>query len=357
MRVRRRRILALLLALVAVMCSGGCATRDVYVVRESRALRESDPAPFRVAVSSAVALDRTVAAMSGKGSLPLSFSIDDLSSELTANLEAMNAATSVFVVDGEMALDEADEQNADLLVKPRLTEFDFGHVQAADAAWLGGLLWITTWFGGLLVEDSVYDARMRVEWDLFNPHTAQRIATLSTASDDVRLSFLDRNRFFSLGTLESLLVPPVFTIDDVTTTSDSLTRRAVTHVAAQLARYLKDDLGGDERELLGQCRISSPRNGSVVGRSVRLRGAIVGRDLITEVAIFVNEESHPLLHLDSRTLPPRSAQQIGSLYEVMLPDRSIDLRDGTNHIVIEYVVSGRRTSRTLRLIAGEGETS
>lgn len=343
---------------IAAVGVGGCASSGSgRLAHDARQLRDLDPAPYRVAIARAEVSDRLASRMGGgNGSLPLALSANSISKALARDLRRLDAATEIVELEEGDDLALADAARADLLLRPRVTDFDLGYDGVTDNAWLSGLLWITTWIGGLVIADTDYDARLRIEWDVVNPHTERRVATVSSMSDATSLAFLDRHDFISWGTLSSVIVPPFLTGDDVEATSETLSHYALGQVAARCTAFLKSGLDGDERELLGRCRIESPRNGERVAETVSLRGAIVARDLVTEVAVFVNDDPEPRVWLDSNRLPSRAQQQIGSLFEVPLSDVRLRLGSGENHVAIEFVVAGRRSSRTIRLVRPATET-
>lgn len=341
--------------LLALLPCVACATGDgMFYTAEGRHLRDTERAPFRVAVTPVAVRDAVMPSMQGEGeSLPLAVSLDELQQLLVADLRALNAATQVFAVAGAdaTAAVRAAEGRADLVLRPRLTQCKLQHVGTSGNWLLSSVLWITTWVGGLAIDDSEYEARLQIEWDVINPYTEQRIATLSTVSGQADLTYLDRHSLLSLRTLQTVVLPPFLTFDSETGSSAALTERATSRIAAGLTSYLKGELGGDERDLIGRCRIENPRNGATVGTELRLEGTITAARLINKVSVWLNGSEQPVATLTDADLRP-DRQAIGSLFEVRLPNAAIGLRPGRNEVVIEFEVDRRLTSRTLEVFNG-----
>ncbi|MEZ5964395.1 MAG: hypothetical protein R3F56_11165 [Planctomycetota bacterium] len=326
-----------------VAASTACATGShLDRLPDARELRASEPAPFLVAIGP-LRLDEAVDRDAATGPL----SADSLQETLVADLRDLRAASSIAAVVGD-DLAAANAIEADLLLRPRLATLQFDYRGSTTEGLLSSLLWITTWVGGLFVPDSEYEARLRVDWDVVNPHNGQVITSLAGSSRSHRLDFFDRNPLLSLGCLQTLLIPPVFTSDDADRTKATLSALAIGHAASEVTRFLKAGLAGEERELLGQLRLDAPHNGEVVASGHPLRGALLAHEQIVELALLVNGE--PLVELDAATLPTPSRQQVGTrTYRVPLPETPLPLRPGRNLVVIEYVTGGRRSSRTLSL--------
>lgn len=322
----------------------GCATGD-FVDRNAATsdLRAASPAPFRVAVAPLqVVPELDLAKATALGG---ELTAQRLHDALLADLRTLRAASVVTAVGGD-DLAEAEAAGADLLLRPKLVGADFQFQGGSTDGLLSSLLWLTTWVGGLFIADSDYLAGLEIDWQIVNPHNGQAIADLGGTVRTVRLGFFDRNDVASLGTLQSLLIPPPLTADGDAATARSLTAAAVAHAAGELTGYLKSGLAGDERELLGELRVEAPVNGGVVADAFTLRGALVAHELIGELAVLVDDTV--AVELDATGLPPRSQQQVGArTFRVPLPELQLTAHPGANRIVVEYVAGGRRSSRTI----------
>jgi hypothetical protein len=337
--VLRRVAAAICLATFA----SACAVRSPILRTDGAVvLRERNPAPYRLAVAPL---------RLATGVAPLPLSVEFLRDRLVADLRVVRAASTVVTV-GNADLAEADTAGADLLVRPLVTAARFEHVGTTPNALLSSLLWVTTWVGGLLVEDTDYHARLQVDWEIVNPHTGQVVDRFVGGAAAVRLAFLDRHAFWSGGTLLSLVVPPFLSGDDRTRTDATLCDLAVAKAATDFAAYLKDGLGGVERELLGIVRLEHPHDGRVPVGRCRPRGRVLARDLVAELHVRWNGRT--VAELSGDGLPPRSAQQLGpDAYAIDLPDLDLAVGAGTHELSIEFTVAGRRSSRTFVVVAEE----
>ncbi|MCR9244879.1 MAG: hypothetical protein NXI31_07595 [bacterium] len=319
-----------------------CATGSpVDRLPETRDLRSAEPAPFRIAVTP---LDvREGITLASAGQAEVAWDRERVRATLVEDLEELRAASVIEAVDGD-----GFDAGADLVLRPRLSGAEFAYLGSTSDGWLSSLLWITTWVGGLFVADSDYEAGVQIDWEVVNPHSGQTIANLAGNPRSMRLGFFDRNDLWSLGTLQSLVVPPVFTVDDGDRTTQTLFALGVAHSAGEMTRFLKTGMNGEERELVGELRLEFPRNGGRVAATCRMRGAVLAHGLVTELAMFLNGETVALLGPDE--LPPRSRQQVGArTFRVELPDAEIALAAGRNQVSVEFVTGGRRTSRTVVL--------
>lgn len=327
--------------LLLAACAG---THPLDRLPETRALRAVSPAPFHVVVAP-LRIGPGTDLASGAFGAPLTDA--DLLETLLANLRALRAASLVTPVPSA-DLATANEHGADLLLLPTLSALRFEYEGGTAEGLLSSLLWATTWIGGLFVADARYEARLCIDWEIVNPHNGQTVTSLSGSTTSHRLAFVDRNPLFSLGGLQSLFIPPIFTSDDRPRTAALLTDIALAHSAIELTAFLKNGFGGDERELLGELRLESPRNGETIRPGTTLRGALVTGDLVTELRMSVDDAA--VAELGASFLPPRSRQQVGATtYRVPLPDVALPIRAGENRIQLEFVAGGRRHSRTLVL--------
>jgi hypothetical protein len=261
-----------------------------------------DPEPYRIAVAPIV-LSAPVGA-TDEESLYLATK-EDWSEYFVDSLRKMNVATEVTLVPAEVAAKgtQADIQFAygegyDLLLRPRLVRANFNYENLSNSAFLSGALWLFTWVGGFFPNDSEYKSDMVVECDAWNACAQLPIQKASAkANDRISLSYFDRNTFFSLGTLESLVVPPFWTHDGIHETSAALTDQGTMQVAADLKRQIRD-LAAKAREKGSTdfpiVEFAKPTNGSTVAGNVTdLEGRVVspGRG-IDRVEVFVNRKLH-----------------------------------------------------------------
>ncbi|MFK7740380.1 MAG: hypothetical protein AB8H80_08645 [Planctomycetota bacterium] len=139
-----------------------------------------------------------------------------------------------------------------------------------------GGLWLVTWVGGLLVEDSAYRVAMNASCTFANSEDNR--AERSITGDVVELSFFDRNDLVSWPGLQSLVLPPFWTSDQTETTIDALKRSAMRIAARKIANDLK--VGFDERyqnqlrcavEMVQPARNKSEVTGVSMPLDVRIR--------------------------------------------------------------------------------------
>lgn len=311
---------------IHLLVLGGCASAG----HDAEAMRERPPVPFRIAVA-AVEADAEVLATLGGASIGIPFAYDmpSLQMRLVDALRSFDTATAVV-----MAQDLSDPYIADLELRPRLrrASFRYSGTSTGDAL-LSSLLWITTWAGGLFVSDCDYQAHLDVEWEIVNPAEDRIIDVVSSRTDHERLAFLDRNSFFELGTLQTLLIPPAFTSDSESDISAELSSRAADRVAATIARYLKSDMAGNQRDLIGELRLDSPRNHSVfTSHTAPLRGRVAAGALIRRLSIVLNGATEPILDLGPEDLPSPSRQAFGSQFQIQLPTFDLPLTPGLNEL-------------------------
>lgn len=350
---RRRSNLAFAWLLTAAACASPSGLSDV---EEAKAIRDAEPIPFRIGVAPVTTAPSAIT----EGELRFAFDESDLRSRLCNDFAALRTASEVVAI-----TDEVDIEDLDLVLRPHVRAALLAYDDATQGAWLSSILWITTWFGGLWIEDSSCQSRLQLDWEVVNPReerSGRVLDSLRCSSEQSELAFLERNSFFSWQTLQSLIIPPAFTSDSDVTTASALSRRAVDSVAASVARYLKGGLGGDGRDLLGELRLDHPRNGSRVAAStIELSGRLAAGGLIRELAIYAHDANEPLLLMSGDALPPPSDQQNGSLFQLDISNVEVPLQPGANHIRLYFRFGGANdyreisTSRTVLVHRLEGE--
>ena len=318
----------------------GCASGDFYsrldVAKEVRAL---EPAPYRVALAPPTLGEEV------SGAALQALDRDTLQQELREGLERLGCASDLVCLDSADVA-AADEARADILLCPRLTAVRFGHEGATAQGLLSTMLWAVTWIGGLFVPDNAYIAGVQIDWRLVNPHNGQPVATLPGRMRSCRLAFTDRNPWVSWGTIQSVVLPPVFTSDDPRALEESLAAAGLAFAAVDASAYLKSGLAGEERELLGELRIESPRNGATLKSDTKLRAELVAHEALSELVLVVGEEVVSRQTVED--LPSRGQQQVGArTFQVALPEIQLRPADGDVRVVVEFVAGGRRSSRTL----------
>jgi len=349
----RRRFAPLFLftPFLSVLVGVGCRSVDpAFYDSEDRPLEELPPALYSVAIAplelSGANLDN-----SGDGKFRYPLAPEELQQQLVADLERLGAASAVYPV-GTSDLVEAVSLRSDLLVRPRLRRAaQFERVGTSKRGFTSGLFWFTTWIGSFWVQDTTYDAGLAVDFDIVNPHDTQRIDSFTASSEMADLTFWDRNDFLSLGTLQSIVLPPFWTSANGERTNTRLSELANARLAGRLTRYLKEELSSTERDFLGEVRLESPVNGAQVGAVAPLKGKVIAPQQITEIAVYLNDELTPAYELTGGALPPIADQRLGNVYQVFFDER-IPLDPGKNLIAIELGIAGRLTSRTLVVYNG-----
>jgi hypothetical protein len=162
---------------------------------------------------------------------------------LAQDLIRLGAATDVVLADDAKG---ALERNADFYIKPDVLRSVRFTADGISDNWLGcGALFLTTWIGGLLVNDYRYDSNLQLSYEMFKPANASELRIdrgETRTSGLIDLAFLDRNDFFSWPTAQSLVLFPFWTSDDEEGTRAALTAAAVRATAEDLATYLQRDM-------------------------------------------------------------------------------------------------------------------
>jgi hypothetical protein len=323
-----------------------------------------DPEPYRIAVAP-VEVSQFVGPQDDSA-LHLAKK-EDLSKRLVDALKKMNVASEVVLTparneggasDADLAF--ATDGKYDLLLRPRLVRANFTYDSPSSSAFLSGTLWFLTWIGGFFVSDSDYKADLMLECEAWNPCTSQIITNTRASSDEkTSLSYFERNDFFSLGTLESLVVPPFWTHDGTEIASESLTDHGTLQMAADFKRRLRDLAAAAVTTSpmeFPEIEVSSPQNGSAVKRgAVDLNLRITSPRLaIAHVSIFINDKllrdlvpNDGLADYSKQRQPDGRMRCEVSLKELALPSES------TNVIRI-LVVSHGDTAKAARSLVVYG---
>lgn len=304
--------------------AAACATGE-----NSSALRQLPPAPFVVAVE-------TVAPAATKEGMGFAATSAEMQSMLAEELRALDASSRVLQA-GEPGAKEAD---LSVRVVPQ-GSIDFEHAGTANFLGAGGL-WLITWFGGLLVPDSTYTVRMQGTCTFKPAGGSEKTKLLKLTSDEVDLSFFERNDLFSFPGLQSLVLPPFWTSDQSTKTCQSLSRSSMRLAARQIATELKQnfELRAD-RDLDCSLRAENLTNGQQVDKP-SLDIVVVAkwstREPVDTVSVSVNDAEW--VALTKGAVAGNSAKFEGVLQ---------NLRTGDENWIRIQAVGANTYKRTLRL--------
>lgn len=345
-------------ALFGIALLSACSsTAPVLDLPGARSMVAKPPAPFRIAIAAPSATAQATADLESGSAIPFTIPLPALHESLAADLRLLATATEVITIErfdtegagqaaGTPDVDAAFSAQADLLLRPRLTSVQLAHLGGTSQGLLSSLLWFTTWAGGLFVPDNEYQAAIAVEWEVVNPHDGRTLDVLATHSGRQTLSFADRNDALSLSTLQSLVVPPVWTSDDAASTAATLSRSAVAQVAFEVARYVKSGMDGGERQMVGELRIDSPANGAHTEAAVtHLSGRVIAPQPIDSLGVYCGRTR--IVNLDTDSLPTRAQQEMGALFQVPVTDLEVPLEPGPNLIRVVLGIAGHTTTRTL----------
>jgi hypothetical protein len=234
--------------LVAIGC-GACSTTERSEVDE---LRSRPPAPMIVFVD----WEPVGGAVVHVAEEPFPTTKERMAALLAHELRALDACSRVVTAGSPATLEP------DLRLTFQPTRIDCDHAGTASALAAGGL-WLVTWIGGLLVEDSTYTVQMQAQCT-YQVASGSSFTT-PVNGDSVDLSFFERNDFFSGPTLQSLVLPPFWTSDDADKTSECLSREAVRIAARQIATLLKNDVEARGLpEWKCSVTVTQPANGEAV---------------------------------------------------------------------------------------------
>lgn len=273
------------LILVAAASLTGCATNG-----ETSVLRDLPPAQYTLLVDwpdgdgAKVAVrfggeERTVAAA-------------EFGEMLAQELRLLNASSRV------VTRNDRGDTRADLtVILTPSSAIELSHVGTTNFVAAGGL-WLITWFGGLLVDDSTYQINMQANcrFAIDADVGVDRTVTGAEAS----LSFFERNDLVSWPGLQSLILPPFWTTDQQDTTCAALERESVRIAAQQIARELKADFEESTRaDLHCSVKLLQPvQNGlPVSGTSMPIKLQVDARDKVSRVTASVNGQKPVVLDL------------------------------------------------------------
>jgi hypothetical protein len=331
-------------AQAAWICLLGCSSQDPALYDSGGApLAASEPVAYRLAVAP-VEIDPAVAQ---EGDLAkLGCTEDEVRAELVRALLDLRAASEIFPVSSPSAY-SAYMEKADLLLVPRIEKATFRHKGNSGGALTATLLWVTTWVGSLWVEDSTYRAQLGLKCQLVDPHTGVNLASdVEARSDEVDLSFWDRNEAFSGNFFSTMIMPPFLTKDDQAQTSHALLRRSMEVVAAKLKVFLREGLPNRELGHLAHVLILEPKNDAVIEGPAGVRCEIVARRPITEALVLVNGDV--LRRLGDADLPSPKDQMEGEYYKCRLNVEGIEVtKPGANLIRVLINVAGQWASRSI----------
>ncbi|MEM7202990.1 MAG: hypothetical protein AAF628_22210 [Planctomycetota bacterium] len=233
------RPLTRLACLLPIAGFAACAsTNPSYLDENGTHLKDLTPAPFRVAVGP-IDAEELRATEDAAYALTLQSGTELRERVIDAMVTRFDAASAVFAVTDR---EQAAAQGADIYLEPRLARPVAMEYREVSSSWPGSLgLWLVTWVGGLVVDSSTYDCDLTLDVRVYAnlQDRSEQIQRQPVQSGAVDLSFMERNDFMSLGTLQALILPPFWTTDSSEATSASLTDAACEQLAANLTRYLK----------------------------------------------------------------------------------------------------------------------
>lgn len=245
----------------------------------NRVLRDLPPAPLVVVV------DADLPPAGAESGLRFAASKAEMTSILAQELRSLDVGSRV-IASGEPGSDQAD---IEIKFRPR-SQIQFEHAGATNVLGATGL-WLVTWVGGLLVQESTYIVRMDATCAYKVPGERVQFER-AVKGGEVDLSFLERNDFMSSSTLQALVLPPFWTSDQADTTSAALTRSSLRMAAREIANELKKDFEGiAETEFKCAVRIRSPQNGKPASGStmpLSLTASSRSQDPIIKISVSVN---------------------------------------------------------------------
>lgn len=268
--------------LIAGIVAGfGCASTDT-----AEEVKEAPRIPYRIAIAPFEATPGQTA----------DWTAHDLQLRLVDRLRELDCASEVY------PLKAGEDVDADLLVKPRLTEaFQYQYSEATGGAVASSLLWLGTWVGGLFVDDSSYESRLAVDFDIEMVRDNSRLQSVQIQQmDPVDVDFLERNDFLSWPMVQSWIIPPFLTSDDPRVLGNSLLGHKLDQVGADLARDLKFDFEKRELERCATIRFDSPASGEVAG-DVELDFTVRSGSSID--AIEIQRDQQPTIRVYPRVTP------------------------------------------------------
>lgn len=337
------RLVSSALAVAALLLStvvfAGCAA-SAPAGEDAGAVGALPPAACRLAVG----LPDYVAAPSG--GLHFDQGGVALQEAVVNRLRALRSASDVIAVKDRA---QARTEQADLYMELRVEgDVALAHAGLSGGWWSSGLLWMVTWIGGLLTDDSTYATSLRLRGDLASAQESRPpFASPAGDSGPVDLTYWDRNTLWSWRFLQCLVLPPFWTTDDPALTSAALSREATDRACVGLASFIKTQLEASCSGDLGGFELRQPENGaSVTGDAVTLEFAIRARHgVINAVVLEYGDRVLPL------TVPaPAEQAGVGSRGEFVCnvaPLLLEGLQPGANQIRIRADVGGLTLTRTV----------
>jgi hypothetical protein len=277
-----------LLALLTLCASSACRSTDVALLdRNGLEVRERPPATFRIGVLPARLEAQGLATQSQfRLATADGAAFTDL---LVAELRAMNAATEVRALPPE---DQAGDQllGLDLVFAPEVRQVAF----TEDSTRIGKAvvstgLWLFTWVGGWFIDDKEFRTGLRIETTVRSVNDRSLAATVDVTeleSGPLDLTFFERNAAWTTGFFGSLFLPPWAIGSGFERTSETLTRRSATHLAARWKVYLLEELESRQAYRLWPL---DRANGSRVGPTLDLELGLSTLDVLAAVVAQVND--------------------------------------------------------------------
>lgn len=344
--LRCKAVLRLSCLVPLALAGWGCAGASPHTLdRHGVPLADTPPAPYRVAIAPLVLgeeFSRAQAGPEGRVQPRVVFSAQDFRTRLIDGLARHRTLSEAFPV-GALDLLEAQDGRADLLLRLQWADSRItSEGPAGGAAWMSALLWATTWAGSLWIRDSEYATGCTLRGSLVNPYLGRTVQRFTITTGPVRLSFWERNPFLSLGLLQSLVLPPFWTSDDRTRTDQRLSEEIVAQLAAELARFFKDDLAAVEDPAAGasaRIRIEQPDSAGAASSYTHVAATVSSPHPIQEALLFLN--GRPVAAIPAPTQPGADGH-----YRLDIA-RPVALLPGRNDLQLRVLAEGEITSRTV----------
>ncbi|MCB9917392.1 MAG: hypothetical protein H6832_03220 [Planctomycetes bacterium] len=313
----------------------GCKSVDPDLRRDE--IRDKAPAALKVAICQPTF---SFQANASNASLNFGSNATALHDALFEQLSELNTVTSIVKAAG--AGDETD--GADVYIESELLGSpDFDSSSFASTWLASGGLWLVSWIGGLLTDDTAYQSSLTLKFKVKNAVTRGDESSGELPLGSLSTSFWERNRLLSFSGLQSLILPPFWTSDDTSTTSTALTNRATEAFALRLANYLKSDFERSARDAgTGSLELRGLVNGtSTTNAKIQLIGTIVTDEKLKALSIAVNNTDLGAVEMESKLVDTKWETPI---------NKSIPLNPGENEIHLEGSSTARSDfRRTLRI--------
>jgi hypothetical protein len=322
--------------LAVLAAVGGCATAPREA--QEKEVRKLDPAACRLAV----AVSKGPAANGPAGSLRFTKDAVGLRDAVVNQLASLNTASSVI---GVADAADAQRQKADVLLDLSVSNSSSpSHRGLSSGWWSSGLLWLVTWIGGLITDDSTYETNLAMTGRLLlvGSEGVGDIGTVPTESGTVDLTYWDRNTVASLRFLQCLFIPPFWTTDDPELTSQALSDRATMLASVRFADYVKRSLERGSGDKLARFTLKQPgTNGArVSGATAMLAFSIESRASVANLRLTVNGETEIPLEGDNK-------KNALDRHTCDVAPRRIELQPGINNVRIQAVIGGSPFARTV----------